>query len=945
MTRARRDAVLVVPGRCELSCPVCECEGAVRRSLAGTPERVLIRGATQPGPALWRAVDAARSAGATDVVVRTNGIAWDGEQAAVTLAQRGATAVRVPLFSHAAPIHDRIAGRREALVRGLVGLRSLAAAGLNVEVELPLLAPRFQDMDALAWLARRSVARVHAFAPVVPAAPRAAPLSAAWPEVRAALEVLARHAQDAGALLRLGPAAGIVPCALPPSLHSTTSLDRRKRDGRVHPAEPCDACALRARCPGVPAAHFDRHGALGLAPFADVPDPLRPRRNGKRRWDAGQRASAAQAELLVLRPTVSCNQDCTFCSAGETSQNVWESSATMLRAIARAARRGVTHLSFSGGEPTLAPALVDWVAAARRLGIAKIELVTNGVLVTEARARALWEAGLTHAFVSLHAADEARSAAITRKRGDFARTVAGIGHLSGAGVRTSINHVICSQNVEQLEDFVRFVHARFGGHVMLSFAFVTPQYKALDDLSQLPRLSVVAPHLRRALRAALALGQPVSVGSRQGVPPCLLGEFRAWSDALYVKHAAQSEDAAQKTRAPECDSCRYTRLCTGVWKPYAERYGLGELAPIIGPPLSDAEQAEFVQRFARTPWGVPKRFDEVPDSLRDRDAEGEVLAEPVAAAPRRLPLIATARQRPLRALLVGAGRRAKALAKETAAVADLEIAAVASPSGPAGAVFARLPAFRDVRAAIAAQRPDVLLIAAATAAHAELVALAVEYDLPALIEKPLCASEDEARRLAALARDTSAPLMPAHQLRFLPGLDQVLVDGPLALRRRVPRAAPDAPRHWHRRALFETLHHWVALVAAQAHGEPLEVVRVAYAGEARPQRLQIEMRHVHGTATLDVDFDARDDALELTNGALQFRRGGVATQGSDVATMLSHVAQVVRGTAQPKLDVNQAVTTLIATRAIVHALADAGAPFDRPGAPRRAASPGLRDEV
>ena len=43
----------------------------------------------------------------------------------------------------------------------------------------------------------------------------------------------------------------------------------------------------------------------------------------------------------MLRPTVNCNQDCTFCSANETSSNVWASREEMLRAIARTARRGI----------------------------------------------------------------------------------------------------------------------------------------------------------------------------------------------------------------------------------------------------------------------------------------------------------------------------------------------------------------------------------------------------------------------------------------------------------------------------------------------------------------------------------------------------------------------------------------------------------------------------
>ena len=43
----------------------------------------------------------------------------------------------------------------------------------------------------------------------------------------------------------------------------------------------------------------------------------------RRVWSDEQRQAARKVDLLVLRPTVNCNQDCTFCSANETSGNVW----------------------------------------------------------------------------------------------------------------------------------------------------------------------------------------------------------------------------------------------------------------------------------------------------------------------------------------------------------------------------------------------------------------------------------------------------------------------------------------------------------------------------------------------------------------------------------------------------------------------------------------------
>jgi len=107
----------------------------------------------------------------------------------------------------------------------------------------------------------------------------------------------------------------------------------------------------------------------------------------------------------------------------------------MLQAISRAARRGVQRISFSGGEPTLSRDLVHYVSAASRLGVGKIELVTNGVLLDDPRrVRALRDAGLTEAFVSLHAHDERLSSVMTQKIGDHAKSVKAIHNLNRRGV-------------------------------------------------------------------------------------------------------------------------------------------------------------------------------------------------------------------------------------------------------------------------------------------------------------------------------------------------------------------------------------------------------------------------------------------------------------------------------------------------------------------------------
>ncbi|HUW97693.1 MAG TPA: GTP 3',8-cyclase MoaA [Acidiferrobacter sp.] len=85
---------------------------------------------------------------------------------------------------------------------------------------------------------------------------------------------------------------------------------------------------------------------------------------------------------------------------------------------------GIGHMRFTGGEPLLYPWLVERVAHARDLGVAKLSLSTNGYLL-DRLAGPLAAAGLKRINMSLDSLDAERFARITRG-GDLARVLRGL---------------------------------------------------------------------------------------------------------------------------------------------------------------------------------------------------------------------------------------------------------------------------------------------------------------------------------------------------------------------------------------------------------------------------------------------------------------------------------------------------------------------------------------
>jgi MoaA/NifB/PqqE/SkfB family radical SAM enzyme len=618
-----RTTVVRLAAACDQRCSPCDCRGTPSPAGAdGVPDavraggiRLEIRGEPARDAAFGATLAAAAAAGWSEVWIRTNGRAFVPPHAAEDLAGRGVLGAILPIFSHLAQVHDAVACRPGALFDAMLAMRSLAGAGLRLAVEVPLLPVSLQQVDRIVPFARsvtgvlaevrfRVPGRVH---------PRLAPPR--WSEVAAPLAAALAHGRDRGIGVELGVASGIPLCALghDPRWRMFHRFDPRRplepRGGFRHGAA-CAGCAMRPHCVGSSEAYLAAHGEADLAPFREIPPEMLDQSDDvKRPWaplgtDAG--------ENLILRPSLACNQDCPFCGAREHGGDVLAGPERVEPEIERAARRGVRHVSFGGGEPTLSPDLPRYVSAAKRAGMTEIEVVTNGVeLEAAARVRELCEAGLTQASVSLHGHDDAVASRSTRRPGDFARSVRAVHHLLDAGIPTTLSHVVSALNFAHLPEFAAFVAEEFGTRVTVSFGLVTPQRRQLSSsASLLPRLAELVPPLRDAMAALLERGVLFKVGSRQGVPPCVLGEFAPWSDVFRTPAGVQGE--LQKVQGPRCGACRYVRQCTGVWRLYADRYGLEELVPLEGPPFA-ADEVDAIRRMPFPPAGL----DEVSTALRN----------------------------------------------------------------------------------------------------------------------------------------------------------------------------------------------------------------------------------------------------------------------------------------------------------------------------------------
>ncbi|MDD5304285.1 MAG: radical SAM protein, partial [Elusimicrobia bacterium] len=176
----------------------------------------------------------------------------------------------------------------------------------------------------------------------------------------------------------------------------------------------CEGCEKREDCIGVPRPHAEAFADDGVRPF---------RRDGPRT----ERHEQGDGVEKILRINHACNQKCSFCFIPADG---WKADVGVLeRELDRLAPElgGAGVLTLSGGEPLAHPHLFKILGSARRRGIRRFTLQTNGVHLAKAGVlEKLVKLGVVGFDVSFHAHQAPLYDRLTGSRGQYPRAVAAL---------------------------------------------------------------------------------------------------------------------------------------------------------------------------------------------------------------------------------------------------------------------------------------------------------------------------------------------------------------------------------------------------------------------------------------------------------------------------------------------------------------------------------------
>lgn len=217
-----------------------------------------------------------------------------------------------------------------------------------------------------------------------------------------------------------------------------------------------------------------------------------------------QRIAPEQIELTAplrmdLALTYKCNNNCKHCYAGNAKKAQELTTEQWKEVLKKVFDVQIPQVTFTGGEATLRPDLVELVAATQEIGLVS-GLISNGRKLADMEfVKKLYRAGLDHVQITLESPKPEVHEKMTCAPKSFQETVQGIKNCVEVGVFTMTNTTLCPANVDDALDLVEFldelgvktfamnalIHSGKGGETKIQKEFSLPVARlaqTLDDV-------------------------------------------------------------------------------------------------------------------------------------------------------------------------------------------------------------------------------------------------------------------------------------------------------------------------------------------------------------------------------------------------------------------------------------------------------------------------------
>ncbi|MGZ7118883.1 MAG: radical SAM protein [Methanobacterium sp.] len=161
---------------------------------------------------------------------------------------------------------------------------------------------------------------------------------------------------------------------------------------------------------------------------------------------------------IVWNITKACNMRCMHCyeDAGKKSRNEL-SPESVMNGLDAMSEAGVTSVAFSGGEPSIHPHILDFIAQTENNGMCAA-MATNGyILADKAKSKKFIDSGLEFIQISLDGIHPGTHDSFRGVNGAWERAVSSIENFVEEGIFIEVATTVTRNNLDEIPEMIDFV--------------------------------------------------------------------------------------------------------------------------------------------------------------------------------------------------------------------------------------------------------------------------------------------------------------------------------------------------------------------------------------------------------------------------------------------------------------------------------------------------------
>ena len=296
---------------------------------------------------------------------------------------------------------------------------------------------------------------------------------------------------------------------------------------------------------------------------------------------------------IDIKTGFQCNNHCRFCVQGNKREKYPDKTTEEIKKILKESKGKAGGVVFTGGEPTFRPKeLLIWVEYAKILGYKSIQIQSNGRMFSYLNyCKSLIKAGATEFSPALHASTAKIHDYLTMAPGSWEQTTKGIKNLKSLRQYVLTNTVITKLSYKDLPNlaklFVKLKIDQFQFAFMHINQIIANNPKIIKEI--VPKKSEVMPYVKKGLQLGINGGLRVMT---EAIPYCfmqgyeiyiaerIIPEADVFDADFQIKNYSKYRKTQGKTLGPNCNKCKYFKICEGPWKEYPEIFGWEEFKPV-----------------------------------------------------------------------------------------------------------------------------------------------------------------------------------------------------------------------------------------------------------------------------------------------------------------------------------------------------------------------------